>query len=267
MPNPNTTESKRARLGPAPAAMEALLGKKSDCSNILQPLIDTKGIVFPYTPDVTFGGSANYSSWHFTHSNYQQFQYQNSQPSEIQVTGTFTAQSNIEARYMLAALTFLRAATMIDFGNAAVQRDNAGTPPPVLRFNYLGQQMFKNVPVIVQNYSYILERDVDYVEVTFPGNSSAGGASLGAQAFVGYATGGLGGAATAVGKSIAKGVKKSFLGDGGEKETVDETIRTWVPTQLTITVLLGIQHNPRNVRDTFDLGKFASGKLLDKGFK
>lgn len=265
----NKTESKRARIGPAPGAIKALLGERSDCNNILQPLIETKGVVFPYTPDVTFGGSANYSSWHFTHSNYQQFQYQNSQPSEIQITGTFTAQSNQEARYMLAALTFLRAATMIDFGNAAVQRENAGTPPPVLRFNYLGQQMFKNVPVVVQNYSYILERDVDYVEVQFPGNSSASGKSLGVggAAFIGYATGGVGGAFSMVTKKLGRDIKKSLLGDDGSKETIDESLRTWVPTQLTLTVLLGIQHNPKNVRDNFDLEKFARGELLNKGFK
>jgi hypothetical protein len=266
---PNKTENKRARIGPAPGAMKALLGTAGDCDSILEPLIATKGVVFPYTPDVTFGGSANYSSWHFTHSNYQQFQYQNSQPSEIQITGTFTAQTNEEARYMLAALTFLRAATMIDFGNAAVIRENAGTPPPVLRFNYLGQQMFKNVPVIVQNFSYILERDVDYVEVTLPGNSSPSARTSGAGGAAPSADGG--GFFT----KLAKAAFSSFgFGGGsgggagaGSSQTIDESLRTWVPTQLTLTVLLGIQHNPKNIRDSFDLEKFARGELLNKGFK
>ena len=269
---PNKTENKRARIGPAPGAMKAILGDPSDCDNLLHPLIATKGVVFPYTPDVTFGGSANYSSWHFTHSNYQQFQYQNSQPSEIQVTGTFTAQTNEEARYMLAALTFLRAATMIDFGNAAVQRDNAGTPPPVLRFNYLGQQMFRNVPVVVQNYSYILERDVDYVEVTFPGNSSASSNSSGSGSLAGVGLGVMiGGPALGLkvlGKKIGNALGSVFGGGGNQsQQTIDESLRTWVPTQLTVTLLLGIQHNPKNIRDSFDLEKFARGELLNKGFK
>jgi hypothetical protein len=266
---PNNTESKRARLGPAPGALKTLLGEPTDCNSILHPLIATKGIVFPYTPDVTFGGSANYSSWHFTHSNYQQWQYQNSQPSEIQVTGTFTAQTNEEARYMLAAMTFLRASTMIDFGNAAVQRDTAGTPPPVLRWDYLGQQMFKNVPVVVQNFSYILERDVDYVEITLPGNSSTGARSsgVGMATFLGYATGGVTGAIKAGATKVGKNVKNSLTGGDAGQQTIDETLRTWVPTQLTLTVLLGIQQNPKNVRDNFDLDKFAKGDLLNKGFK
>lgn len=235
---PNNSQTKRARLGPAPGAMTALLGAKNDCQNVLQPLHETKGVVFPYTPTVMTGANANYNAWHFTHSNYQQFQYQNSMPAEITVTGVFTAQTNEEARYMLAVLTFLRASTMIDFGNAAVQRDTAGTPPPVLRFNYLGQRMFKNIPVVVTTVSYILEPEVDYVEITFPG-ASAGLRETGLFTTTGPSTG---------------------------QRPVKEDVRTYVPTQLTLTVTLGVQQNPRNVRDNFDLEAFKRGDLINKGF-
>lgn len=253
------TYTKKARLGPAVGAIPQILGRKEDCdSNILHPLIETRGIAFPYTPDVTFGASANYSSWHFTHSNYQQYQYTNSQPSEIQVTATFTAQTNEEARYMIAALTFLRASTMMDFGNAAVLRDKAGTPPPVLRFNYLGQHMFKNIPVVVQNFSYILERDVDYVEVTLPGSLNEGESSGSA---LGIVLGGMIGGAEGAFNVAKKQFTNSLTGP-----SVDQTLRTWVPTQMTLTILLGIQQNPRNVRDNFDLDAFKRGSLIDKGF-
>jgi len=235
---PNNSENKRARLGPAPGAVKQLLGDGSDCQNILQPLVDTKGIIFPYTPDVTFGGTANYSSWHFTHSNYQQYQYQNSSPSEIQITATFTAQTNEEARYLLGTLAFLRSATMIDFGTEAVKRDTAGTPPPVLRFSYLGQRMFNKIPVVVQNFSYILERDIDYVECTFPGTTPAGRQQVG------------------VGQLIK----------GGPDLPITKNVRTWVPTQITITIMLGIQQNPKYTRDNFDLDAFKRGDLINKGF-
>jgi len=236
---PNNSQTKRARLGPAPGAMNELLGSSRDCQNVLQPLHATKGIIFPYTPDVQFGASGNYANWHFTHSNYQQYQYQNSMPNEITVVGTFTAQTNEEARYLLAVLTFLRASTMIDFGNEAVKRDTAGTPPPVLRWNYLGQRMFKNVPVVVTTFNYMLERDVDYVEVTFPG-TSAGLRDTGlVQAVAGAVNGSL---------------------------PVMEDVRTYVPTQLVLTVTLGIQQNPRNTRDNFDLEAFKRGDLINKGF-
>lgn len=236
---PNNSTTKRARLGPAPGALKSLLGDPRDCQNVLQPLHETKGVIFPYTPDVQFGASANYNAWHFTHSNYQQFQYQNSMPNEITVVGTFTAQTNEEARYLLAVLTFLRASTMIDFGNAAVQRDTAGTPPPVLRWNYLGQRMFKNIPVVVTTFNYMLERDVDYVEVTFPGTSA-----------------GL----------RDTGLTQAVAGAVNGQLPILEDVRTYVPTQLVLTVTLGVQQNPRNVRDNFDLEAFKRGDLINKGF-
>jgi hypothetical protein len=155
-------DTMRARLGPSPRALKQLLGSPA-CGNILRPLWETNGILFPYTPTITFGAIANYNNFHFTHSNYQYHNFQNSAPSEISLTATFTAQTNDEGRYMLAVLTFLRYATMMEFG---VQRpDVAGTPPPVLKFNYLGGHMFNNVPVIVNNFSYTLEDGVDYVPV------------------------------------------------------------------------------------------------------
>ena len=98
-------------------------------ATLLDELVNaTRGIVFPYTPQVMFGGNANYGNFHFTHSNFPYYQYQNSQPSEIQVTGIFTAQTNEEARYLLAVLKFLRGSTMIEFGTQAAQKGQAGTP-------------------------------------------------------------------------------------------------------------------------------------------
>ena len=108
-------KNRRARLGPAfGPAMNEVLGDPKDCDNILQPLRVTNGIIFPYTPNVMTGGMANYGNFHFTHSNYPYYQYQNSMPEPIQITGDFTAQTNEEARYLLAVFKFLRASTMIE---------------------------------------------------------------------------------------------------------------------------------------------------------
>jgi hypothetical protein len=40
-------------------------------------------------------------------------------------------------------------------------------PPPVLNFNYLGQHMFHNLPVVIKSFQLSFEPDVDYVEVPF----------------------------------------------------------------------------------------------------
>ena len=227
------TVNRRARLGPAFRALDEVLGELRDCDNILNPLRKTSGIIFPYTPNVMTGGIANYGQFHFTHSNYPHYQYQNSQPDAIQVTGEFTAQTNEEARYMLAVFRFLRASTMIEFGTQAAQTGKAGTPPPVLRFNYMGGHMFNNVPVVVTTFNYILENDVDYVEVQLPG--SRGGRTI----------------------------TEEF---NGESIIVANENRTYVPTLITISVQLQVQPNPRAVRDNFNLDDFKSGRLIGKGF-
>ena len=152
-------------------------------------------------------------------------------PSEIQISGVFTAQTNEEARYLLAALTFLRASTMLDFGTAAVRRGTAGTPPPVLRFNYLGAHMFNNVPVVLNTFNYVLEDTVDYIEVMLPGTGIA---------IPGGAVGGL--------------------------LEITNDRRTYLPTKMTVTCLLMVQQNPRKTRDEFDLDKFKTGALINKGF-
>ena len=230
----NMTTTRRARLGPAHKALDEVLGDLRDCDNLLNPLRLTSGIIFPYTPNVMFGGMANYGNFHFTHSNYPYYQYQNSQPEAIQITGNFTAQTNEEARYMLAVFKFLRVATMIEYGTQAAQTGRAGTPPPVLRFNYSGGHMFNNVPVVVTSFNYILENDVDYVEVQLPG--SRNGAT-----------------------KIVKGLE-------GEDVIVNNENRTYVPTMITISTMLQVQPNPRDLRDNFNLDDFKNGNLIGKGY-
>ena len=229
------TTNKRARLGPARAAMTTILGDPTDCDNLLQPLHATKGMLFPYTPQLNFGGTANYNQWHFTHSNYQQHNFQNSMPSEIQITGTFTAQTNEEGRYLIAVLRFLRASTMLEFGAEAARKGVAGTPPPVLRFNYLGAQQFNDVPVVLTTYNYLLEDTVDYVEVNLPGELSP------QERFVS-------------GQSVF-----------GDVVQINDN-STYVPTRIVITLMLMVQQNPRKVRDKFDLDDFKAGNLINKGF-
>jgi hypothetical protein len=166
----------RARLGPASktiAGKTEVLGPAYCDENILAPLWKTRGVVWPYTPDIMFGASAEYNNFHFTHSNYPYQNYVKSMPAEITVVGMFTAQTVSEARYVLAVIHFLRAMTMIEFGDEAAKAGRAGTPPPVLRFNYMGDHQFNNVPVVVSTVNYQLERDIDYVSVPGPNNTTS----------------------------------------------------------------------------------------------
>lgn len=215
--------------------MYEVLGN-NDCGNILHPLWETKGMLWPYTPDVTSGASAAYNSYHFTHSNYPFWNFQNSAPLPLQVAGTFTAQTNEEGRYLLAVLRFLRGVTMMEFGIPAALRGVAGTPPPVLRFNYLGAHMFSNVPVVVTDFSFTLQRDIDYVEVQLPEGTSRSG--------------------------LAGFINDALFG----QSVLVEGNRTWVPTRLELIVSMQVQQNTRNVRENFDLNAFKRGDLVNKGF-
>lgn len=158
----------RARLKPKPDGMSYVFGDDED-SNILKPLIDQGGaLVFPYTPTVLFSGNAEYDQYGFTHSIYPSKSYVKSAPSEIQLTADFTAQSDREAAHTLASMHFFKSVTKSYFGGqsqSAIER--AGTPPPVILFDYMGEYMFKDIPVVVSNFSFTLEPDVDYVPVTF----------------------------------------------------------------------------------------------------
>lgn len=128
---------------------------------------DVNGVVFPYTPTIQMSHSASYGQYDVVQSVYQQQYYVNTPNPTINVTAQFTSDTEEDAKYTAAALHFFKACTKSDFGDAA--GDLAGTPPPVLLFNAYGIIHGKNVPVVLQSFSYTLTEDVDYVEVDFAG--------------------------------------------------------------------------------------------------
>lgn len=237
---------KPCRIGPADTAIEAVLGEKAP-HNILYPLFETRGIQFPYTPDVTFGGQAEYQDFHFTHSNTPYHNFTKSMPAEISVQGTFTAQTNDEGRYLIATLMFLHSMTKMEFGFTAAYAGRAGMPPPVLRFNYLGEYMFSNIPVIITNFSYTLPRDVDYVGIRYPS-----GIGLGESPDSKSVT-------DKFGKGFSTGIDRSMILNWQHPATQ-------VPTKMELSVTMKVQQNPRKVRREFDLETFKKGGLIKKGF-
>lgn len=151
----------RCSLSAKPKGSEFVFGPNST-DNVLYPLANAKRLTFPYTPTVQAGNTAEYNDYAYTQSAYKYPSFVKSYPKEILVSGDFTAQTIPEARYVLAVMHFFKSVTKPYFG-ATNQR--AGTPPPVLLFNYLGQYQFNNVPVIVKDYSFTLEPNIDYVYI------------------------------------------------------------------------------------------------------
>lgn len=218
----------RARLQPKSMSnCEDILGIHEK-SNILFPLFSTNGVLFPYTPEITSGYVADYDPTAFVHSIYGYNAYIRSYPKSIEIKAEFTAQTNNEAIYLLAVLHFFRAVTKSYFGVS--QYKKAGTPPPVLLFNYMGDYQFNNVPVIIKSFDYVYPADINYVAVntgTTDGYGSDYGVSL------------------PIGKN------------GGY---------TLVPTHTSISLTLDTQYTPVDLRNNFDLDAFRSGTLITGGY-
>lgn len=133
------------------------LSNITDPAGVLQPF---GGIVFPYTPTISFSHDVTYASVNPTHSNYTQYFYKNSAVSAISVSAKFTVQNENDAAILVGVITLLRALTKMKFG----PDPDAGAPPPVCRFNAYGNFMLSNVPVTVASFKHDLPDGVDYFQ-------------------------------------------------------------------------------------------------------
>jgi len=132
-------------------------------SPLLLPLQETKGVIFPYTPQLAITHTATYIPSQITHANFQHFTYSNSDVGAINITGDFTAQNEDEGKYLLAVIHFFRAVTKMYFGGD--QSPRAGTPPPILFLTAHGPMLFNRVPVVVTSFVSTFPADVNYLYV------------------------------------------------------------------------------------------------------
>jgi len=127
-------------------------------SPVLKPLKDAGGLIFPYTPQISFDHKADYASESPTHSNFTQYFYKHSAVSSISITGKFTVQNDKDAGIYLSTVHLLSALVKMRFGND----EFAGAPPPVCRLNAYGLFGINNVPVVISNFRQELPDSVDY---------------------------------------------------------------------------------------------------------
>jgi len=147
--------------------------------NILKPLKNTSGVIFPITPQLNITHNAKYNSSSPTHSNYALHFYESSEIAEIQIYGDFPVQNNDEGLYLLAAIYFFRASTKMFWGSSL----KAGTPPPLLFLHGYGKHYFpdtgsgnsRGVPCVLKSFLHTMPQDVDYIEVITPGSPGPGG--------------------------------------------------------------------------------------------
>jgi len=126
------------------------------------------GVVFPYTPQIVLQTRANYNSLQPTHSNYPFYAYQNSQLDAISIVGTFSAQNEGQAKYVMGCIHAMRTVTKMHFGGSSFQ----GAPPPVCRLHGYGEYVFNNMPIVISSFFYTMNEDVDYIAVDIDGAST-----------------------------------------------------------------------------------------------
>lgn len=155
----------RARLRPKDGGKDTFYGSAPD--SLMALIKQSNGLIWQYTPTMTFTSAAKYHQAQMQGMNYAINTYNMSEVSEITLNCDFTANDIYEAQYMLAAFNFLKIATKSYFGDAASAQGRYGTPPPVMLFEYLGEQMFNKVPVVVSSYNITFSDAVDYVPVVW----------------------------------------------------------------------------------------------------
>jgi hypothetical protein len=124
-------------------------------------IYNNQGIVFPYTPSITYEHKADFTDQKIMHSNYTQYFYQRSYVSPFTITGKFTVQNDGDAMAYLATVHLLRALTKMLYGGDAGD-EMSGSPPPVCRLKAYGDYMLDGVPISITGVKFELPDAVDY---------------------------------------------------------------------------------------------------------
>ena len=205
-------------------------------SELMNPLSDTGGIVFPLTPTIILQHQASYNPLAMTHSNHPFYAYQNSEASSFTVVGDFPVQNQSDARHWIATLHFLRAVTKMFFG----QDDGTGlkgNPPPILKFNAYGDNVFNNVPVVVTNFTVELTNSVDYICTKQEQDPAF---------------------------ANVRGLDEEFA--RGDVDPNSSLPTSWAPAMSMFNIQLQPVYSRSAMKD-FSMQKFVNGESTNKGFE
>lgn len=236
-----------------------------DNNSILFPLKATNGFVFPYTPQITLSGTANYESIAQTHINYPFNAYRNSEPGRISIVGDFYVENESQAQYWIAGLHYFRSITKMFAG------ENTGNPPVIVKLNGYGDHIFKNIPVAVSSFSISLPPDVDYIEASINPLSTAMNAVGSYFDSAGKITKKLG--SNSVGNTLSKigTLSSATSGIAGKAASLlsknFSSGITYVPVKSTFTIDLLPMYSREKVRN-FNMQSFIKGDYAkgDGGF-
>lgn len=253
----------RVRLRLAPNAYYLY---KGETPGIMQPLQETDGVIFPYTPRIDMVYTAEYNPTDLIHSNYRGYFYKGSKVGEVVLTADFTAQDTQEADYLLATIHFFRSCTKMFYG----QDDDRGAPPPLVFLSGLGDFQFNEHPCVISQFNYNLPSDVDYIRARGRQSTSAG-VTQGGNGLMFRRT--LTGSATSSYSlsSIIPRLLGANLPAGGVNmppapPNLGLNSPTYVPTKMSVSLTLLPMPTRSQVSQQFSLEAYANGNLLRGGF-
>lgn len=270
----------RVRVSLADSANYFYHAQNSADRGLMAPLFGGEyqnGVIFPYTPQVQVTHTANYAQQKFTHSNQPGYYYENSEVAAITISGDFTVQNITEGQYLMAAITFFRAATKMWFGSSN-NKDMTGFPPPMVFLNGYGAHYLPNVPCVITSFSHTMPSDCDYIEVPMASPTSGGANGVGGavqQGIDGLLNGGGMGAVQDALSSGINSVIGSAAGPSGSglsqllNQATGGAFGSGPPTRLPTVSQLSVTLQPvysRAKMSGFNLDEFAAGKLINKGF-
>lgn len=128
--------------------------------NAFSRLSETGGFVFPYLPNITVSTKANYSQIDPVHNIHPFYVYKNSQVDDIQISGEFSVETELDAEYWIQATTFFKTATRMFYGTG----ENVGNPPVICQLSGYGARVFTGIPIIIKSFSVDLKEDVSYMK-------------------------------------------------------------------------------------------------------
>jgi hypothetical protein len=258
--NQSTQKDWRVRLHLATNAKYLYKAPDIKGGDLLYPLLATNGVIFPYTPSINVQYTAGYTPAEITHSNYKIFQYKGSSVDTVTIGCEFTAQDNYEANYMLAVIHFFRSATKMFYGQD--QNPNPGVPPPLCYLTGLGQFQFNDHALVINQFTYELPVDVDYIRAGSP--TTIAGTPL-------NDFGTTVGIATDPSKTRQDANKVPSGGRRGapmfqQSSYLSNASVTYVPTKMKMSITCNPVVSRNQVSNKFSLRDYATGSLLRGGF-
>lgn len=226
-------------------------------------LSTTSGIIFPYTPTITFNHSVNYEQTNITHSNFSYNSYKNTPPPTISLTAKFTADNRDNALHMLSAIWFLTACSKCEFGERSTIYKNskydegqslAGLPPPVLYLNGY-DSLIDNIPIVVNSFNYSLNDEKHYVNLVLDMSKDLTKNQDFCKIYDTYTQ--------FTNMSVIEKMTNSELFKADSRVSQNGiNLSFWLPTDLSISINFLVQPNILKVQKQWKLDDYKTGLLI-----